>query len=601
MTTARLSSPAPPGPEARAIASRKHGSSVRHHVLCYGFALAITLIAGLIRGLLGAQVPGLPPFATFFPAVLAATLVGGLGPGLLSILLGAILSWLFWLQPENLLGWSAATVPVNLALFVIASLALVGATEAARRYHARSFAAEQRFRAAGDVALDGFALLESVRAQNGRVIDFRFAYANAPMQRMLRDGSLEGRRLLQRPPDGLAQLELFPGCARVLATGVPEQAEPSCEADGTRRWFRIGIVRLEDGVVISLRDVTDRKRRETALAESENRFRLLADAVDDVFWIIDVSQQKVVYVSPAYERVWGFSAETLYRDPAAWRQHLHPEDRALVDPAFDQIRAGERETFELVYRIRRPDGSWRWVRDKAWLVRSGSGARVAGIMTDITAEKAAEEKQRLLSAELDHRLRNAFALVHAILRLSARGANDVASFVETTDARIQALARGQDLVGKDPSRRASLVEIIQETLAPYSGEGGRFELDGPAIAVEAKAVPLVHMAFHELAANAAKYGALSVPGGRAGVRWRRSDDDRALELTWTETAGPAVRPPARHGFGSILIEQALARELGGEIRIDFPPDGVTCTMRLPLSRRDTIGDRVNQEREPADA
>lgn len=116
--------------------------------------------------------------------------------------------------------------------------------------------------------------------------------------------------------------------------------------DGIRGWFRTNVVKLNDGIALSLRDVTSRKQREDALTEIEHRFRLLADAIDDVFWILDLHHQRIVYVSPAYERVWAFSRDALERDPKAWRQNLHPEDRSLADPVFEEMRRGHRHTFE---------------------------------------------------------------------------------------------------------------------------------------------------------------------------------------------------------------------------------------------------------------
>ena len=139
------------------------GRNLRHPIVRYALALAIIVVAGLLRGALGSQFPGVVPFATFFPAVLIATLLGGLGPGLLATLLSALVSWFFWLQPGAPLASPEAAVPVNLTLFVLASLGLVATAEAARRYHGRSLAAERRLRAAEDLALDGFGILEAVR------------------------------------------------------------------------------------------------------------------------------------------------------------------------------------------------------------------------------------------------------------------------------------------------------------------------------------------------------------------------------------------------------------------------------------------------------
>ena len=562
---------------------------MRHPIVRYGLALAAVCVAGLLRGLLGSQFPGVVPFPTLFPAVLIATLLGGVGPGLLATLLSALWAWFSWLQPTAALAPPSAAMSVNLALFVLVSLGLVATAEAARRYHDRSLAGERRFRVAQELALDGFGILEAVRDRQRAIVDFRWTYANPAMLKLLRvaGADLAGRRLLEHLPGHRSQPALFPNYVQVVESGEPSSAEAFYDADGIRGWFRIDAVRLDDGIALSLRDVTERKEREAARQESEDGFRLLADALDAVFWIIDVRQQRVIYVSPAYERVWGFSAERLYRDPKAWREHLHPQDRAQVDQVFDQMLAGSRETFELIYRMERPNGALRWVRDKAWLVRSGDGERIVGIMTDISAEKASEEKQRLLNLELDHRLKNTFSLVQSIVRLSARGARDLGEFVDSLEARIRALARGQDLLVRGSWDSADLDEIVREILALHAGQENRIQIEGPPVQVAASAVPLFNMAFHELATNATKYGALSVPRGQVSVFWRIQADEGgpALWLTWHESGGPVVRPPPARGFGSMLIEQALASDFGGEIEIAFPPEGITCTMRLPLSER----------------
>ena len=561
---------------------------MRHPIVRYALAFAAVGVAGLLRGVLGAQFPGLVPFATFFPAVLIATLLGGLGPGLLSTVLSTVWAWLFWLQPPAALAPPAAAISVNLTLFVIVCLGLVATAEAARRYHDRSLAGDRRFRAAEELALDGFGILAAVRDGQRAIIDFRWAYANPALLKLLRASrsDLVGQRLLERLPGQRSHPALFPSYVQVVETGRPTTAEAFYDADGIRAWFRVNAVPLGDGVALSLRDITERKEREAAREESEERFRLLAEAVDDVFWIIDVRQQRVVYVSPAYERVWGYSAEVLYSDPRVWRGHLHPQDRPLVDQVFEEMLAGRRDTFELSYRMQGPDGVPRWVRDKAWLVRSGETAQIAGITTDISAEKGSEEKQRLLSQELDHRLRNSFGLVQSIARLSARTAHDIGEFVDSLEARIQALARGQDVLVKGSWHIADLEEIVREVLALHAGPENRVQIEGPTVHVAASTVPLFNMAFYELATNATKYGALSVPGGRVSVRWHaQADEGGELLLVWQESGGPPVGPPARRGFGSALIEQALAAEFGGAIEIGFAPEGVVCTMRLPFSER----------------
>ena len=136
--------------------------------------------------------------------------------------------------------------------------------------------------------------------------------------------------------------------------------------------------------------------------------------------------------------------------------------------------------------MRGTDGAWRWVRDKAWLVRAGEIERVVGVMTDITAEKASEEKQRFVARELDHRLKNTFALVQAVVRLSVRSARDLDEFAGSLEGRIHALARSQDVVVKGSLHAILLDDIIREALAPYAGRVGRTQVKGPAIEVGAR-------------------------------------------------------------------------------------------------------------------
>jgi PAS domain S-box-containing protein len=562
---------------------------LHHPITRYGLALGVVAVAAALRAVLGMQFPGLVPFVAFFPAVLVVTLLAGLGPGIAATGLSAFATWLLWLRPTTDLALSDAAASLNLVLFVLACLALVATAEAMRRYHERSVADERRFRAAEDLASDGAAILEAVRDPSGAICDFRWTYANPALATLLRRAGegLIGRRLLEVLPGHRDHPALFPSYVEVVQTGEPRQAEIFYDADGLRGWFHLNVAKLEDGIALSLRDVTRRKERESELRESEERFRLLADAIDDVFWTIDLRQQKVVYVSPAYERVLGLSREDLQRDPRTWRLNLHPEDRAQAELVFEEALQGRRANFELVYRMRGADGGWRWVRDKSWRVRTSGIDWLVGVLTDITAEKAAVEQQRLVANELDHRLRNAFSLMLSIVRLSAGSAQGVTELASSLESRIHALARSQDAVMQGAWRARRLEAVIREALAPHTDRDDRIRVEGPAIEVGARQVPLLHMGSHELATNAAKYGALSVPGGRVTVAWKTVSEAQgeAVELTWRESGGPAVAAPARRGFGSTVIEQALAREFGGTIEIAYPPDGVVCAMRLPLSNR----------------
>jgi two-component system CheB/CheR fusion protein len=166
----------------------------------------------------------------------------------------------------------------------------------------------------------------------------------------------------------------------------------------------------------------------------------------------------------------------------------------------------------------------------------------------------------------------------------------VDEFAKSLEDRIQALARSQDTVVHGAWRGTLLDAVIRDALAPHASRDGRIDIRGPAIEVDARELPLLHMAFHELATNAVKYGSLSAPRGKVDVEWKTIADEQgeAVLLTWAEHDGPVVEPPVQRGFGSTLIEHALARQFEGNIELTFPAHGVVCTMRLPLSDRLTL-------------
>jgi len=210
------------------------------------------------------------------------------------------------------------------------------------------------------------------------------------------------------------------------------------------------------------------------------------------------------------------------------------------------------------------------------------------LSADVAVRRQAEERRRLLTAELDHRVKNTLATVQALASLTLRGSESPDTFRKTFEARLQAMARGHDLLARGGWEGASLREIVREMLAPYAdADGERVLASGPTVRLVPAAATTLTMVLHELATNAAKHGALSTATGRVALDWR--SDGGAVELRWAESAGPPVQAPTRRGFGSTLIEQGIASGLGGEARFDFVPAGLVCTMRLPLSDKVALG------------
>jgi two-component sensor histidine kinase len=227
------------------------------------------------------------------------------------------------------------------------------------------------------------------------------------------------------------------------------------------------------------------------------------------------------------------------------------------------------------------------MRGRAAYGEDGVALKMAGVSLDITDRKIAQQRQQTLLDELNHRVKNTLATVQAIAMQTSRFADDGRAFESDFLARIGALAQAHDLLTEVAWDGASLGKVIDQTLAPYvaKGQTGRVRMSGPEVRLGPNAAVSMTMAFHELATNAAKYGALSVASGQVEVTWSvdRAGHPMVLEIDWQESGGPAVTPPTRRGFGSRFVEKALVREFDGEAQLMFLPKGLRCHMRLPLS------------------
>lgn len=263
---------------------------------------------------------------------------------------------------------------------------------------------------------------------------------------------------------------------------------------------------------------------------------------------------------------------------------IHPADAPRMLAAMDEaIRTGAE--YDTLYRIIRPDKAVRWlhVRGRAALT-DGGVRRMAGVSLDVTERKQAEERQRLLLNELNHRVKNTLAAVLSISAQTLRNSGDLAGYRDAFEARILALSHTHNLLTAQGWEAAGLHAILASELAPHQG-AGRFVVDSDRdVRLAPRAAVILGMAIHELATNALKYGALSSSEGRIVVKTRIEgrEPDRRLVLEWVESEGPPVSKPTRRGFGARLLEQGLAGELAGRVRLDYPASGVCCRMELPM-------------------
>ena len=279
------------------------------------------------------------------------------------------------------------------------------------------------------------------------------------------------------------------------------------------------------------------------------------------------------------------------RDLASALDFVHPDDRREVASRKRQVLASEHQ-YQLTYRIRRPDGEVRWVMDRGQVDRDAAGRalRVVGVLVDITDLKAAEQRQRLLFDELNHRVKNTLAIVQSLAQHTQRSKPDPQEFTRAFGERIMSLSRAHDLLARTAWQGAPLQQVVSAVLEPFTTQAGRIDITGDAVELPASITITLALMLNELATNAAKFGALSTDAGRVEISWtvtptKTQDGEGFLvEFIWQERDGPHVAPPKHRGFGSRLLA-ASAQQIKGELGAQFAPEGLRCRIRIPVPAR----------------
>jgi PAS domain S-box-containing protein len=328
-------------------------------------------------------------------------------------------------------------------------------------------------------------------------------------------------------------------------------------------------------------DITAARAHEAQLRETESRFRIMADCAPAPVWVT-AAEGPVEFVNQAFADYAGKKREELLGN--AWVDIMHPDDMpGIVAQRARARQAPEAYSFEA--RFKRYDGEWRWMRatSSPRFDEAGKFLGYVGIAMDLTDIRIAEDRQQLMINELNHRVKNTLATVQSLAEQSARQSCSKAEFKDKFLARLMALSAAHSRLTQASWDWTPLSAVVEDQLQLH-GAGQRLKAAGPDVLVPPSTALSLSLALHELATNAAKYGALSGDSGEATLGWTLLNEGRAVEIFWREAGGPLVETPAERGFGSRLLEM-VGRELGGEAKLDFHADGLTWNTRFPLPPR----------------
>ncbi len=369
---------------------------------------------------------------------------------------------------------------------------------------------------------------------------------------------------------------------------------------GEVRWVldRGFAIRDKSGVIVGLAgvadDITDRERTVRALVNSEERFRRFAETIDSMFWTAEpVEDGRVTYVSPGVREILGVEGEEIVQSDGGWRGLLHPDDiERVLRASGEWARGGFTVDYSNEYRIIRPDGGVRWVRNRGYAVRDSRGMVISlvGAMEDVTARTKAAlelrrtlETQRLLLQELDHRVKNNLAGMLGMIDLCEANASHVEEFSRAVRRRIAGMVDVHTLLSETRWSPVELGELIR-LLCPIDRTGA-VSRAGPALSIAPRQAGPLGMMLQELFSNSTKHGALSVQAGSVAISWETSvgaAGAETLTLFWVEAGGPAIVARPAPGLGTTLVNGFARFELRGEATLTYPPSGAEhrITVRL---------------------
>ena len=331
-------------------------------------------------------------------------------------------------------------------------------------------------------------------------------------------------------------------------------------------------------------DVTERKKAELALTERNLQLSLAGKSARVGSYAYDPNAD-AMQIDAGYAALHGLPEGTAETTRSEWRARAHPEDLVRLGNVRSRAFRERWDEYDIEYRIIRSGGEVRWIESRSFIsyATDGHPERVVGVNIDITERKLAEDQQRILVAELDHRVKNVLATVSAVAAQTLNASCSLEHFVSAFDGRLRSMAQTHELLSERLWRGIPLAELLRRELAPYAG-GNNTEIGGPEVILSAEAGQTLAMVLHELATNAAKHGAFSSREGKVSVDWRRQLNGNAragLVIEWQETGGPPAKAESKAGYGISVICELIPHELAGKVNLVLTPEGARCQLELP--------------------
>ena len=558
----------------------------------YVVALLAVVVATLARWLLDPALNDHLPYVTYFAAIAFVAWWCGLGPSLFALVAGWWLADFFFVPPRHV--WyphsNTPAVIVGAAAYFTVGLVSIAVCQAMRRAQHRAERDREWLRVTigsiGDAVIttdnQGRVVMQNQIAlaltgwqpheASGRPLEDVFRIVNedtrkpveSPVSKVLAEGKVVGlaNHTVLIAKDGREHV-------------IDDSAASIRDTDGT-------IV----GVVLVFRDVTERRRLDQVVQESEARkAAILSTALDCIITIDD--KGKIVDFNPAAEQTFGFSrADAIGREMA----------ELIVPPALREahrsgmaryLATGEGRVLgrRLELTAMRSDGVEFPVELAITRIPGKGLPFFTGHLRDITERKRAQEHLEFLLRETSHRSKNLLTIIQAIAGQTARSASTIDQFKDRFTQRLHAIAVSQDVLVSENWAGANLRDLVQRQLSAFVDPGPRLRLGGPDVFLTPSAAQNLGLAIHELATNAMKYGAWSLPTGKVSVAWVKQDEgvDCQLQLSWHESEGPRVSPPANLGFGSTVIDDLVGKSLNGNVVTNFAPEGFSWELQFPCA------------------